>query len=245
MVKIKVNPDLTEEDVPALVAELEKLSSLNPVKDILKAAGKSIEPLPAEKMIGARPRENDVYLKDYVDGALELAQMLGIEDQGTISPSKGLSFRAKNYKFYDFMGYWSALIKRFSKNEERITVLEQDSEDVIRCLADAEQNDKEQASTLRWLSQYALDSRQRSDKKIEAVQADGADFKEAAILFAEHMGDFAIKAEKLTTANSVLSVGLYESKKQHKKLKKQFFWYAVFSAIPTFYLYYIILSKIF
>jgi len=231
MVQVKVNPNLTEEDVPALVAELEKLSSLNPVKDTLKAAGKSLEPRPAKDMLGSRPRENDVFMKDFVDGALELAQMLGIEDQGTHNPSKGLSFRASNYKFYDFMGYWSALIKRFSKNEERMTVFEKDVEDI-------ELDNIYLVKNMRELFEYAKESRKRTDRKIETIQAQADDFEQAACLITEHVGDFAKKTKELDATIIALA-------SENKKLKTKLFWLTVFAVIPCFYIYGTILSKIF
>jgi hypothetical protein len=124
MTKIKIRQGLTQEEMDQAAAEIAKLSSLIKVKEKLEEEGKPTSALPEEKIQGARARDNDVYMKDFVEGAYELAVMLGIEDRGTTNPSKGLSFKAKNYQYYDFMEYWTALVKRFKENEDTRIQLE-------------------------------------------------------------------------------------------------------------------------
>lgn len=245
MVHVKLNPDLTEDQIPQVVAELEKLSSLKRVEAKLETAGKPVEPLPSKELPGSHPRDNNVFIKDYVDGALELAQMLGIENQGTVNPSKGLSFRAKNYKFYDFMDYWSALVKRFSLNEERMSVFENDTKSIEDRMNVVEQDNKSTTFMARNLYDYVEASRKLLDRKVETIQAQTKDYEAAALLIAEHVGDFATKADQLDKFDVTLAKELLSTKIQINKHKKQLFWLAVLTAFPAFYFYGSLLVKLF
>lgn len=117
MINVKLKSDLTSDEIALAAEELSKLSSFKKVEAKMEAEGRPITPLPESMLPGSRARDNKVFVKDYVQGAFELAQMLNIEDKGTVNPSKGLSFKASNYKYYDFMEFWTALIHRFNTNE--------------------------------------------------------------------------------------------------------------------------------
>jgi len=85
-------------------------SSLFETEKTLKKEGRFTEAKSESDMVGTRPRDNEIFQKEYVKGAYELAEMLGILDKGSPVPTKGLSFRAKNYKYYDFIDYWMAMV---------------------------------------------------------------------------------------------------------------------------------------
>jgi len=100
-------------------------SSLALTEKILKEEGRLNEARPESAMVGSKPSDNEIFTKEYVVGALELAEMLDMVDKGLLFPSKGLSFRASNHKYYDFIDYWMAMVKNIKEGQQNNNALTQ------------------------------------------------------------------------------------------------------------------------
>lgn len=100
-------------------------SSLAPTEKTLKEEGRLNEARPESAMVGSKPSDNEIFTKEYVVGAFELAEMLDMVDKGQLFPSKGLSFRACNHKYYDFIDYWMAMVKNIKEGHQNNNALTQ------------------------------------------------------------------------------------------------------------------------
>jgi len=228
MVDIRLNPNLTEEDLPRVAEELAKLSSLTKVEQRLLEKEKSTEPLSEEKMQGSSPRDNDVFRKDFVEGALELAEMLGIADRGTVSPSKGLSFKAKNFRYYDFMEFWTALIKRFQSNEARLNKLD----DTTLLLDNGMRTQFDYSQSGFKLADYRLETHKKT-------------FEEAVDLITNGLNATADRQEYLLK-NQIEIVKILTHETTKRKKYQRYFWsLALLSVAPCVYFYGLLFLKLF